>query len=71
LTWTNALGQPMTWTNALGNAMVWFLTGATNVLPPTAVAQVGVLNGMTISTQCDDMALITATLQPEVVQYRA
>ncbi len=69
--WTNAAGVVVQWRNGVSQLVTWLLFGAVNVLQPTAVGQVGVLNGMTISTQCDDMAIISAMLQPEIVQYRA
>ena len=70
-TWTNAAGVVVQWQNAVFQLVTWLLSGTVNVLQPTAVGQVGVLNGMTVATRCDDMALISAMLQPEVVQYRA
>lgn len=69
--WTNASGVVVQWQNAVFQLVTWLLSGTVNVLQPTAVGQVGVLNGMTISTQCDDMTIVSAMLQPEVVQYRA
>ncbi len=70
-TWTNAAGVVVQWQNGVFQLVTWLLFGVVNILQPTAVGQVGVLNGMTISTQCDDMAIISAKLQPEIVQYRA
>jgi hypothetical protein len=69
--WDNVADVDVQWTNQVGQPVTWLESGTTNVLQPTAVAQVGVLNGLTISTQCDDMAIVSAMLQPEIVQYRA
>jgi hypothetical protein len=40
------------------------------VTPPQAIGQQGVLTGMTISTNCDDMEINSAMIGAEVVQYR-
>jgi hypothetical protein len=40
------------------------------VLPPQAIGQWGVLTGMTVTTNADDMVLISLMMQDEIVQYR-
>jgi len=54
---------------------VYVIAGPTSLLgyfitSPQAVGQMGVLNGMTIRTDCDDMTLISAMLQLELASYR-
>jgi hypothetical protein len=46
--------------------------GATGffVAPAQAIGQMGVMLGMTISTNCTDMTLISAMIQPELISYR-
>jgi hypothetical protein len=70
LSWSNAFGT-MVWSNAFGT-MVWSTTGSANitVLGPSAVGQVGVLTGLTISTQAADMSIISSMIQPVIEQYR-
>jgi len=69
--WTNNTGGTISWTNNTGGAIVWGNSGVGVVIfPPTAVAQQGVLTGLTITTNAADLALISVTIQPEVVQYR-
>lgn len=74
LLWFNNAGGAISWTNASSDDISWF-SGATNsgpltVFQPTAVAQNGAFVGMTASTQCPDMALITLMLGPDVVDGR-
>jgi hypothetical protein len=38
--------------------------------PPQAVGQQGILTGMTIKTNCNDMALIAVTMDDKIVGYR-
>ncbi len=40
------------------------------VSPPQAIGQKGVLMGLTIRTNADDMALVSAMFQPDVHDYR-
>ena len=72
VTWTNASGATASWTNASSAAATWYITGAGEytVLPPQAVGQQGALEGMTVTTQCDDMVLLTVALGSEPVSYR-
>jgi len=71
-TWFNAGGAVVNWVNNVSAPVIWYITGAnfTLTLPPTAVGQIGVLTGMTTSTLCDDMILISQMMQDEIVQYR-
>jgi len=71
--WATAAGVPYVWQQQGGGPYSWAQVwpDAISVLPPTAVGQVGVLTGMTITTMCDDMVLISEMLQTEIVQYRA
>lgn len=71
VTWTNSLGATVLWTNSVPETVPWFSSSALSILPPQSVGQYGVLTGMTVTTQCDDMALISAMLQDTVVAYRA
>ena len=71
MTWTNNAGQPIAWLNSSGNPITWFAEGVGIVaFPPTAVAQQGVLLGMTLSTNCADMALLSVAIGTEPYQYR-
>jgi hypothetical protein len=65
--WVNASGVVVNW------GATWLMTGPgiQAVLPPTVISQVGVLTGMTTTTNCDDMVLISQMIQEEIVQYRA
>lgn len=71
--WVNGAGAPFTWQNGSSQTFSWAVTGPNivAVLPPTAVGQVGALTGMTFTTMADDMVLISAALQTEIVGYRA
>jgi hypothetical protein len=59
----------MHWTTTGGAAMTWLVGGIT-AYPAQAPGQVGVLLGLTASTNADDMAILSLVLQPEVVAYR-
>ena len=67
--WTTVGGSVMTWTTVGGSPMTWLLPGITAV-DPEAVQQVGVLLGLTTSTNANDVIIISQALQPEVAQYR-
>jgi hypothetical protein len=71
--WVDAAGAPFTWQNGSSQTFTWAATGnyIFSVLPPTAVGQLGVLLGMTVVTQADDMALVSVMVQPEEIAYRA
>ena len=71
LTWTNNLGNPIIWRNNSSQIIQWFAVGASIVvLQPNSVGQQGVLLGMTLSTQCADVAFITFMMPAVPVQYR-
>jgi len=72
LTWINAGGFTVNWFNASNAPVTWYCVGPNyfSVLPPTAIGQIGVLTGMTTTTQCDDMVLVSEMMQDEIVQYR-
>jgi len=42
-----------------------------SIMPPTAVAQMGVLTGMTVQTTADDLQIVSIALQDQIVGYRA
>ena len=67
--WTTQTGAAMNWTTQTGQPMVWQATGI-GVIGPTAIAQQGVLTGMTITTSCADMAIISMMMHDEIWQYR-
>ena len=69
--WFNGSGVAVSWSGTSGPA-TWFLAGpnAQAVMAPTAIGQMGVLTGMTTTTMCDDMVLISEMMQDEIVQYR-
>lgn len=70
-TWINNNGDVVVWTNNASQVATWYVGGGTIVVfPPTAVAQVGALTGLTVTTVCPDMALISLKLQDQIVQYR-
>ena len=70
VTWTNASGVVVFWKNASSIVIPWLATGGLQILPPTSVGQWGVLIGMTLTTSCDDMSLISEMIQIGDVQYR-
>jgi hypothetical protein len=69
--WQQAGGGPYLWQQTGGGSFSWGVgSGGISVLPPTAIGQVGVLTGMTTTTMCDDLVLISEMMQDEIVQYR-
>ncbi len=72
IAWTNASGNPVTCTNASSAVVMWYIAGAGTfaVLPPQGVGQDGVLTGMTVTTNCGDMVLISTALRDEITLYR-
>ena len=71
IAWTNNVGQPIVWTNNVGQPITWFSSGTgIVVMPPQAVGQAGVLQGMTLTTQAADMALISLAIDSKIPQYR-
>lgn len=71
MTWFNDSGAVITWTNASGDVIDWSGSGTgLYVFEPTAIGQQGMYLGMTASTDCDDLAIVTLKIQPEVQAYR-
>lgn len=69
--WKNNSDVIVTWQNDSLDTVEWFSSGGPLfVFGPTAVGQVGPLIGMTLKTNCPDVALISAVMQPDVVQGR-
>lgn len=58
LAWTNNTGGTITWTNSFSGTISWSTAGIV-VFPPYAVGQSGAYLGLTLSTTCADMALIS------------
>ena len=59
--WRTAGGADASWTTS-GNGIV--------VLEPTAIAQNGVLSGLTVQTEAADMAIISMMIQNSVIEYK-
>lgn len=69
--WVNNVGANANWVNNVGSAALWRGQGVgIVVLEPTAVGQKGVYLGLTIQTDCNDMALIQFALPPIIAAYR-
>lgn len=69
MTWTTQSGATMVWTTQAAAIMVWQASGI-GVIPSEAIGQSGVLTGMTASTFCADMAIISLMMHDEVGDYR-
>ena len=71
-TWTNGLGAVVPWINASAVVTPWVYTGpgGLTVIPPTQVGQYGALVGMTVTTNCADMAIVSLSMDTEIVQGR-
>lgn len=69
MTWTTLAGATMNWTTLAGDAMVWQAAGI-GVIEPTAIGQSGALIGMTATTSCADMAIISLAIGDQIEQYR-
>ena len=67
--WTTQTGAPAKWTTQSGAAVVWQAAGI-GVIGPTAVGQNGVLTGLTATTNCADMAIISLSIGPQIEQTR-
>jgi len=71
ISWTNNVGQPIAWTNNAAQPITWYSAGTgIVVMPPTAIGQAGVLQGLTIETNSADMALISMAIDSKISQYR-
>lgn len=68
VTWTTP-PLVMNWTTQGGTPMTWFIAGI-NSFDAVSVGQTGILLGETITTFCDDMALITTVIDAVPVTYR-
>lgn len=69
MTWRTAGGALMTWRTAGSAIMTWYVAGL-GAFAPQMIAQNGVLIGQTITTNCADMALVSTTMDNDIVQYR-
>ena len=69
--WTTLSGAAMNWTTNGVTPMLWQAAGiGFGVTGPLAVGQQGVLTGFTATTNCADMAIISAMLYDSIFQYR-
>ena len=71
-TWVTVLGALSTWVTAGNLPSTWLSGGGTSysVLPPTAVAQQGILTGFTVTTNAADMAIVSMMIHNEIAGYR-
>lgn len=69
MNWTTQTGLPMNWTTQGGQPMVWQAAGI-GVFKTEAIDQVGVLTGMTITTNCADMAIISLMMGEQIEATR-
>ena len=69
--WYNNTPAPVSWTNNVSAVVTWSQTGTGLILfPPQAAAQNGALLGFTVTTNAADVALLSLSMQPVVVQGR-
>lgn len=70
--WETLTGDAVTWTvTPPGTPVTWFGAGVgVVVMDPRAVAQQGVYVGLTIRTDCDDMAVIAFSIPQNAASYR-
>lgn len=69
--WTNNSDTAITWLNNTPATFVWTSSQeGIVVLDPTAVAQNGVLTGLTLATEAADMAIIQMMINNEIGDYR-
>lgn len=64
--WVNNSGASVSWTNNSSQPVIWFTSGLGFF--PYAIGQHGQYLGMTLSTQADDMTLISLTMIEQVWQ---
>jgi len=69
LIWRNNSNGIISWLNASNNPIIWTRNGLA-AAEPEAVAQNGVLMGMTLKTNSDDMAIVSAMIDAQLVGYR-
>ena len=67
--WHTQGGSVANWVTQGSSTVTWFIAGV-NVYDAQPVGQQGVLLGITTSTFCNDMALISEIIDSEIVQYR-
>jgi hypothetical protein len=70
--WLTASNAVSTWLTATSAVSTWVAGGGTaySVIPPTAVAQQGVLTGFTITTNAADMAIVSVMIQDTIAGNR-
>lgn len=69
--WFNNTGADLTWKNSSNVTIVWYSSGAGfTIIPPDAVGQNGTLIGMTITTDAEDMAIVSMKITSENMAYR-
>jgi hypothetical protein len=68
--WVTAGGQVSVWTNRFNVVAAWLGTGTFALASPTAVGLTGAFLGMTIQTQCADMAVVSAMMDAKIAGYR-
>lgn len=69
--WVNDVGAAATWRNGSGAVAEWLVLGLGVVIfEPQAVAQTGVLAGLTLTTSAADMTLISLTIDNNTWTYR-
>ena len=71
-TWVTVLGALSTWVTAGNLPSTWLSGGGTSysVLPPTAVAQQGILTGFTVTTNAADLAIVSMMIQDTIAGER-
>jgi hypothetical protein len=73
VTWINDFSDPVVWLNDSDDPVTWFNEGTSAAgivtLPPQAIANNGVLLGMTVSTEAADVTLISLMISPQVAGY--
>lgn len=72
MTWLNNSGDPITWLNNSSTVITWFRLGANGivVMPPTEIAQNGVLTGLTMTTSAADLVIISFAISVDIAGYR-
>lgn len=69
--WVNNAAADANWVNNAALPALWRGQGVgIAVFEPTQGGQQGVYIGLTVTTECDDMALIQFALAPEIAAYR-
>lgn len=68
--WTTETDEDVAWTTLGGDPVTWLVPGLAMIGPQQAGGQVGVLLGMTITTDSKDVALVSMTLLAQNYQSR-